>query len=57
VRDPQLCFDTVSLALLAELSKHVPEPHDLGMVARPARNWGNRLAALCGLPPPGYLQA
>jgi hypothetical protein len=38
VRDPQLWFDAVSLALLAELSRHVPELRDQLRAARPTEN-------------------
>jgi hypothetical protein len=38
VRDPQLWFDAVSLALLAELSKHDPELRDRLRAARPTEN-------------------
>jgi hypothetical protein len=36
VRDPAMWFDAVSLALLAELSRHVPELRDL---IRPTALW------------------
>jgi hypothetical protein len=38
VSDPQLWFDTVSLVLLAELAKHVPELRDRLRAAQPTEN-------------------
>jgi hypothetical protein len=38
VRDPALWFDAVSLALLAELSKHVPQLRERLRTAQPIEN-------------------